>query len=145
MVCISQISSRRMLLAALVVGSAAALFGALPSRGQQPTVVQPDAQVTVPATASQGRTRVDYALTLPAGLTLVDWPAVRVVDGAGKLVEYAHLSILQRTPRLTAFHRLWTKAYPPGTYQVTIEATYQRADGTTAQFVTPAARLTVPG
>ena len=115
-----------------------------PSRGQQPTASQPDIQVTLPATASPGRTRIDYALTLPPGLQITNWPAVRVVDQSGKLIEYAGLMILQRTPRLTGFHRLWTKTYQPGTYRVTVEVGFNRPDGSAATFVTPASTLTVP-
>src|SRR5437879_984978 len=99
--------------AAGLVGTAV-LCLTLPTRGQQTTPSQPDVQVTVPASASTGRTRIDYALTLPAGLQIVNWPAVRVVDQSGQLVEYAGLEILQRAPRLIGFHRLWTKTYPPG-------------------------------
>lgn len=115
-----------------------------PSGGQQPVATQPDIQVTLPATASPGRTRVDYALTLPAGLTLTNWPAVRVVDQSGKLVEYAGLCITARTPRLTGTHRLWTKSYPPGRYRVTVEVGFKHPDATAATFITPASTLTVP-
>ena len=98
--------------------------------------------MTLPAAASRGRTRVDARLTLPPAFTITHWPAVRVVDQGGNLVQYAGLRITARTPQLIGTHRLWTKTYPPGTYRVTIEVGFNRPDGTAATFATPASTLT---
>jgi hypothetical protein len=131
-------------LSALALGGTIVMLLALPSRGQQPTPNQPTIQLTVPAVAEPGRTRVSYQLALPDGFELSSPPAVRVVHEDGKLAEFGLLQIEQQTPVWSGFRRLWTKTYTPGTYRVTIEVEFKRPDGTGDKLVTPAATLTVP-
>jgi hypothetical protein len=146
--------SHRIAAAVAVLGGVAAALVALPSRGQetppgqQPTPAPADApviQVTVPATRTLGAiTQVDYQFTLPSGYELIGPPRVRSVDASGELTELLPMYILQRSPTWAGLRGLHTSAYPPGTYQVTIEVTYQGPDGVTKIAISPARSLTVP-
>jgi hypothetical protein len=145
--CSSRPFSRPTAMAAALLGGAAIVLVGLPTRGQQPTSnpgTEPTIRLTAPATAAPGKTRVDYELDLPAGFELRDFPAVRVVDLQGKLVELRPMYITQRTPTWAGFQRLWTKTYPPGVYKVSLEAEILRPDGSTGRVTTPTATLTVP-
>jgi hypothetical protein len=120
-----------------------------PSRGQQPAPSQesqPTVRFSVPATANRraATTRVEYELTLPAGVTLPRHPRVRVLNANGEIRELRSMSITRRRPTWTGYRDLETQWYRPGTYSVSVEVRYQKADGQPGVFNTPASTLTVP-
>jgi hypothetical protein len=142
--------SRKAAARAAVLGGAALLCLIGPSRGQQPTPGQPTpapagvaVQATVPATATGARTRVDYHLTLPAGLRLREWPRVDIFNAAGELLGLVPTRITQRTPVIAGFVRLSTKTFPPGTYLVAVEANLILPDGSVQRVAAPLTTLTV--
>lgn len=134
--------SRRPAMAAAVLGGAAVLFAALPTRGQQN---RPTISFAVPAAAVRGEsTRVTYDLTLPAGLQVPRNLRVRVVDARGQLTELLPVLIARRTPTWTGFRDLHTENYPPGVYSVTVEVDYVVQGSAEATAAAPVATLTVP-
>jgi hypothetical protein len=146
--------SRPAAAAAALVGAGAALFVALPSRGQPAARTQQAAriqqtqatvQISAPASVSRAPTTdVSLEFTLPAGVQLPRSPRLRVVDEKEELYELLPTYLVPGTPARTGHRGLHTENYRPGTYRVRAKLDVRLPDGKESTAVSPWATLTVP-
>jgi hypothetical protein len=144
--------SPRTAMAAAVLGGAVVMTLTLPSKGQQspqqpqptPGVEAPVVRAIVPMAPEKGRrTRIGFDLSLPLGGQVVSQLRVRSDDAMGRPMELLPMRTTRGSSPLQGYGYLNTGAYPPGVYQISVEAEYALPGGRRGTVRSPVVSLAI--